>query len=134
MARSNPEMIALEAVRQLEQERIEAIRTNDADAMQRILDDKFLHINSEGKLYDKKAYVQSVRSHELAYSPDLELTETDYRVDGSIVILVGLMRGHARFDREQHVYHHKNMRVWRERGREWRLLAWQSTAVTSKPY
>jgi len=68
MARSNPEMIALEAVRQLEQERIEAIRTNNADAMQRILDDKFLHINSEGKLYDKEAYVQSVRSHELAYS------------------------------------------------------------------
>jgi hypothetical protein len=133
MARSNPEMIALEAVRQLEQERIEAIRTNNADAMQRILDDKFLHINSEGKLYDKEAYVQSVRSHELAYSPDLELTETDYRVDGSIVILVGLMRGHARLDREQHVYNHKNMRVWRERGREWKLLAWQSTAVTSKP-
>ena len=134
MALSNPEMAALEAVRRLEQIRIEAIRMNDADAMQRILDDKFVYINSEGKLYDKETYVKSVRSHGLTYSSDLELTETDYRVDGDVVILIGLMRGHARLDREQHVYSHKNMRVWRERGREWRLLAWQSTAVTPQPY
>ena len=134
MALSHPEMIALEAVRQREQIRIEAIRTNDADAMERILDENFLYINSDGKLYDKETYVKSVRSHELTYASDLELTETDYRVDGDLVILVGLMRGHARMDREQHVYAHKNMRVWRERGREWRLLAWQSTAITPQPY
>ena len=47
MALSHPEMVALEAVRQLEQIRIEAIRMNDADAMQQILDDKFLYINSD---------------------------------------------------------------------------------------
>jgi hypothetical protein len=63
----------------------------------------------------------------LTYSPDLELTETDFRVDGDVVIIVGLMLGHARIEREQDVYHHRNMRVWRERQGEWKLLAWQSS-------
>ena len=56
-------------------------------------------------------------------------TETDFRVDGDVVIIVGLMLGHARIEREQHVYHHRNMRVWRERQGEWKLLAWQSSDV-----
>jgi hypothetical protein len=129
MPPSNSEMLALETVRRLEQTRIAAIRSNDAETMALILDNKFIYISSRGKIYDKQAYLTAVRSHGLTYSTDLDLTETDYRVDGDLVILVGLMRGHARLEREQDVYNDKNMRVWRERGREWKLLAWQSTAT-----
>jgi hypothetical protein len=39
---SNPDQTALESVRHLEQVRLQAIRTNDADAMALILDDKFI--------------------------------------------------------------------------------------------
>jgi hypothetical protein len=39
------------------------------------------------------------------------------------------MLGHARIEREQDVYHHRNMRVWRKRQGEWKLLAWQSSDV-----
>ncbi len=113
----------------MEQVRIDAIRGNDADAMDRILDAKFIYINNEGKLYDKSSYITEVRTHCLTYAPDLDLTETDYRVDGDLVILAGVMTGHARLEREQHVYHHRNMRVWRARGRDWKLLAWQSSSL-----
>ena len=123
------EIVALEAVRRLEEVRIAAIRANDAETMARILDEKFIYINNEGKLYDKASYITLVRTHCLTYSRDLELTETDYRVDGDVVILAGLMTGHARLEREQHVYHHRNMRVWRARGGDWRLLAWQSSSL-----
>lgn len=121
------ELTALEEVRELEQVRIAAIRSNDADAMARILDDKFLFINGDGRIYDKADYIRSVRYHELTYSADLELTETDHRVDGDLVILAGMMHGHALLKGEQQVYHLRNMRVWRAREAGWKLLAWQAS-------
>ena len=42
------DIVALEAVRELERVRIEAIRANDADKMDQLLDEKFLYISSEG--------------------------------------------------------------------------------------
>ncbi|MEG3145195.1 nuclear transport factor 2 family protein [Sphingomonas sp. RT2P30] len=133
MSVTNTEEEALLAVRGLEKTRIEAIRGNDADAMTGLLDEKFIYINGSGKIYDRNSYVTAVRTHELTYSPDLELTETDHRVDGDLVILVGMMLGHARLDGEQQVYHLRNMRVWRARGAEWKLLAWQSSVFWQAP-
>jgi hypothetical protein len=133
MSENVGEGIGLDAVRQLEQVRRTAIRENDADAMDRILDEKFVYINSDGTVYDKRGYTRAVRSHELTYSGDFDLTETDHRVDGDVIILVGMMLGHARLGGEQQVYHLRNMRVWRARGAEWKLLAWQSSELVRAP-
>lgn len=133
MTNTNVELLALEAVRSLERVRIEAIRTNDADAMVGIIDDKFVYINGSGKIYDGDSYVKAVRTHELTYSSDLDLTETDHRVDGDLVILIGMMLGHAHLDGEQQVYHLRNMRMWRARGAGWKLLAWQSSVLWNSP-
>jgi ketosteroid isomerase-like protein len=126
---TSEDLTALEAVRKLERQRIEAIRTNDTKAMAAILDDAFIHINATGKLYDKADYIRAVENHGLTYSPDVELTETDHRVDGDLVIMAGKMLGHARLDGEAQVYHLRSMRVWRRRNDRWRLLAWQSSAL-----
>ena len=123
----------LQAVRELERLRIVAIRSNNANAMAGILDEKFIYINGSGKIYDRDSYTTAVRTHELTYSSDLQLTETDHRVDGDLVILVGMMLGHARLDGEEQVYHLRNMRVWRARGAEWKLLAWQSSVCWQPP-
>ena len=133
MPQDHDEAVALDAVRQLEQVRRVAIRENDADAMDRILDDKFIYINSDGTLYDKRSYTLAVRSHELTYSGDFDLTETDHRVDGDVIILVGMMLGHARLGGDQQVYHLRNMRVWRAREAGWKLLAWQSSELVRSP-
>jgi hypothetical protein len=136
MPQSAPEMpadrddaSALQSVRLRERQRIEAIRANDVETMTSIIDDRFLHINSSGKIYDKEAYVRAVRTHQLTYSDDVELTETDYRVDGDLVIIAGKMLGHARLDGEQQVYDLRSMRLWRRRDSGWKLLAWQSSAL-----
>lgn len=133
MLSNNTDDAALEAVRELEKLRIMAIRSNDADAMARILDEKFIYINGTGQIYDRDSYTTAVRTHELTYSSDVQLTETDHRVDGELVILVGMMLGHARLDGEQQVYHLRNMRIWRARGSEWKLLAWQSSVFWQTP-
>jgi hypothetical protein len=126
---ASDDSLSLEAVRELERRRIEAIRTNDADTMASILDPAFLYINSSGTIYDRDAYVQMVRSRQLSYADDVELTETDHRVDGDIVLMAGKMLGHARLDGDQQVFHLRSLRVWRHRETGWKLLAWQSSAL-----
>jgi ketosteroid isomerase-like protein len=126
---ANRDAAALEAVRTLERRRIDAIRTNDADTMSSMLDAAFLYINSSGTIYDKDGYVQMVRSRQLTYADDVELTETDHRVDGDIVLMAGKMLGHARLDGDQQVFHLRSLRVWRHRQTGWKLLAWQSSAL-----
>jgi hypothetical protein len=137
---SEPEVAAadegpklLETLRVLERRRIEAIRQNDVETMSSLLDDKFLYINSSGTIYDKQMYLRAVSSHQLTYSGDVDLTETDYRIDGDVVIIAGEMLGHARLDGEAQVYHLRSMRVWRRREAVWRLLAWQSSALLRPP-
>jgi len=118
---------ALRQVRALERIRIEAIRANDAEAMLRLLDPMFIYITDCGDVFDRDAYIRAVRTHQLSYDADLELTETDHRVDGDVVIVVGMMRGHARLEADMQVFRNRSMRVWRAREGGWRLLAWQSS-------
>lgn len=128
------EASTLQAVREMEQVRIAAIRSNNADVMAQILDDKFIFINSDGRIYGKVEYIKSVRSRELKYFTDVDLTESDYRVDADLVILAGMMLGHAHLQGEQQVFHLRNMRMWRSRGSAWKLMAWQASEVRSVPF
>ncbi len=123
----NPEAAALRQVRALERIRIAAIRKSDADARLRLLDPIFIYITDCGELYDRASYIQSVRTHQLSYASDLELTETDHRVDGDVLILVGMMHGHARLESDMQVFRNRSMRVWRARVTGWKLIAWQSS-------
>ena len=132
-AMADDDPVLLETLRALERRRIQAIRKNDVETMSEILDDKFLYINSDGAVYDKKKYLVAVSSHKLTYSADVDLTETDHRIDGDVVILAGEMLGHARLDGEAQVYHLRSMRVWRRREPAWRLLAWQSSTLLRPP-
>ena len=69
----------LQAVRKLERLRIVAIRSNDANAMAGILDERFIYINGSSKIYDRDSYSTAVRTHKLTYFSDLQLIETDHR-------------------------------------------------------
>ena len=97
--------------------------------MHGIIDEKFIYIDESGKVYDRSGLFEAVRTHELTFDSDVDLTETDCRIDGDLVILAGLMLGHARLDGEQQVYRLRSMRVWRSRGADWKLLAWQSSRL-----
>jgi hypothetical protein len=132
-AETDDDRAALKAVRKLEQVVIAAICKNDADAIALNLDEKFIYVTGQGKVYDKQSYILAVRSHELTYSEDFDLTETDSRADGDVLILLGMKLGHARLDGEQQVYHLRSTRIWRARGDEWKLLFWQSSEILVPP-
>jgi hypothetical protein len=119
---------ALEAVRLLERRRIEATRTNDVAALEPLLHDQLIYINSAGQTYDKQQYIDGIRSHALTYDRDFDVHETEARAFEDLVILAGIMLGHSRLDGEQQVFHFPCIGVWRNDGCEWRMIAWQSSS------
>lgn len=118
----------VDQVRALERRRIEATRINDADALEPLLHDALIYVNSVGAIYDKQGYLRSIRSHALTYDRDFDVRETEVRILDDIVILVGVMLGHSRLDGEQQVFHFPSIAVWRKEVDGWRLLAWQSSS------
>jgi ketosteroid isomerase-like protein len=128
-----PDSHALETVRALESARVAATRANDVDLLEPLLDDNLIYITSVGSIFSKDRYLRAIRTHELTYSPDFDIKETENRVLGQTVILAGLMLGHARLDGEQQVFHLRCMAVWREQADKWRLVGWQSSSIWHMP-
>jgi hypothetical protein len=128
---ANPQ--ALETVRGLERARIEAMRANNIDALDRLMDEDLVYITSVGSIYNKEVYLNALRSHGLSYSLDFDVTETECRVLDNIVILIGMMLGHARMDGEQQVFHLRCMSIWRQQTDGWKFVAWQSSAIQRMP-
>ena len=133
MSAAVAEMDCLDRVRVLERLRIEATRGNDVAALAPLLDDDLIYINSVGDVYDKARYLRAIETHTLTYERDFDVRETEHRNLDNIVILSGIMVGHARLDGEQQVFNFRCLSMWRQRLGDWRLVAWQSSSLLNKP-
>jgi ketosteroid isomerase-like protein len=118
----------LNAVRELEQLRIEATRENDADVLAPLLHEQLIYVNSAGEVFDKERYLGAIRSHSLTYDRDFDVRETEVRALEDVIILAGVMLGHSRLDGEQQVFHFPCLAIWRKDSDQWRMLAWQSSS------
>ncbi|HVU29667.1 MAG TPA: nuclear transport factor 2 family protein [Sphingomicrobium sp.] len=118
----------LEAVRALEHRRIEMTRANDADALEPLLDEQLIYVNSAGEIDDKASYLRKIRTNCLSYDEDFDVRETDVRVLDNLVIFAGVMVGHSRLEGEQQVLRFRCLAIWRKDEAGWRMIAWQSSS------
>ena len=118
----------LSQVRALERRRIDATRKNDIAALGPLLHDSLIYVNSVGQIYDKPGYLREIGSNSLSYEVDFDVRETEVRVLDDLVVLAGVMLGHARLEGEQQVFHFRCLSVWRKDAEDWRMLAWQSSS------
>jgi ketosteroid isomerase-like protein len=118
----------LSRVRALERQRIDATRANDAEALAPLLHDSLIYVNSVGQIYDKPSYLREIGTNSLSYEVDFNVRETEVRVLDNLIVLAGVMLGHARLEGEQQVFHFRSLSVWHKHDGEWRMLAWQSSS------
>lgn len=124
------ELTDLEQVRTLDRRRVRAAAANDVDALASLLDDELVYITSSGVIFNKQQYLNALRTNRLTYSEDFEVRQTEYRVLNGLIILTGVMLGHARLNGEQQVFHCRCLSVWRKQADQWRMVAWQSSPGT----
>ena len=128
MFAANPDITELDSVRALERRRVEMTRANDADALEPLLDDNLIYVNSAGEIYDKPSYLRKIRTSSLSYDEDFDVRETEVRVLDDLIIFAGVMIGHSRLEGEQQVLRFRCLSVWRKDPAGWRMLAWQSSS------
>lgn len=128
MLATNADLTELDAVRALERRRVEMTRANDADALEPLLDEKLIYVNSAGEIYDKTSYLRKIRTSSLTYDEDFDVRESEVRVLDNLIIFAGVMLGHARLEGEQQVLRFRCLAVWRKDPGGWRMLAWQSSS------
>ena len=115
-------------VRALERKRIDATRANDVAALDPLLHPSLIYVNSVGQIYDKQSYLREIGTNSLSYEVDFNVRETEVRALDNLIVLAGVMLGHARLEGEQQVFHFRCLSVWRKDDGEWRMLAWQSSS------
>jgi hypothetical protein len=118
----------LDTVRALERRRIELMRANDADALEPLLDENLIYVNSLGGMYDKLSFLRKIRTNCLTYDDDFDVRETEVRLLDNLIIFAGVMLGHSRLEGEQQVLRFPCLAVWRKDDAGWRMLAWQSSS------
>jgi len=128
MLLTDVETTELDAVRALERRRIEMTRANDADALEPLLDEQLIYVNSAGEIDDKVRYLRKIRTNSLSYDEDFDVRETEVRVLDNLIIFAGVMLGHSRLQGEQQVLRFRSLAVWRKGRAGWRMIAWQSSS------
>ena len=128
MLLTDVETTELDAVRALERRRIEVTRMNDADALEPLLDEDLIYVNSAGEIDGKPDYLRKIRTNCLSYDEDFDVRETEVRVLDNLIIFAGVMLGHSRLQGEQQVLRFRSLAVWRKGEAGWRMIAWQSSS------
>ena len=122
------ETAEIDAVRALERRRIEITRANNADALEPLLDEQLIYVNSAGEIDDKASYLRKIRTGGLTYDEDFDVRETEVRVLDRLMIFAGVMLGHSRLEGEQQVLRFRCLAIWRKDRAGWRMIAWQSSS------
>jgi hypothetical protein len=104
------------------------MRANDADALETLLDENLIYVNSVGGIYDKPSFLRKIRTNGLTYDDDFDVRETEVRVLDNLIIFAGVMLGHSRFQGEQQVLRFRCLSIWRKDEAGWRMIAWQSSS------
>ena len=128
MLAAGAETTELDTVRALERRRIEMMRANDADALEPLLDENLIYVNSLGGMYDKPSFLRKIRTNCLTYDDDFDVRETEVRLLDKLIIFAGVMLGHSRLEGEQQVLRFPCLAVWRKDDAGWRMIAWQSSS------
>jgi hypothetical protein len=120
---------AADTVAVVEQRRLDALLTADIHALDEMIDEQCTHIESNGTLRTKTAFLADVAKR--AFSFDLfEIEANHIRIFDDTAVVAGTYRNIVRVRGTPNpVKHARHLRVYVNRGGSWKLVAHQATEI-----
>ena len=119
----------LAAVQALEDERISAMCSQDAETLDRLLSDELYYMHSSGSVDTKASFLDAVRNGPLRYKT-VERRDVEARLAGdATAIFTGEASIHVEFDGAGFDLELRFVAVWVRHADAWRFEVWQSASA-----
>jgi ketosteroid isomerase-like protein len=118
----------IEAVKQQELARLQAMEKNDFDALERLLAGDLVYVHSSGTVDDKTKFLDALRSGRSRYVrivPEV----TNVRVFGDIAVINGRGKFLVHTQDQKLDLSLSYLDVWAKRDGRWQMIAWQSARL-----
>jgi Domain of unknown function (DUF4440) len=119
-----------EKVLSMEKQRFLAMLNKDTAFLDQVLADDLLYCHTTGKVDTKQSFIRSIAERTLDYKK-MDLQETSMRSYKNTVIINGKMHIIliSKSDNQQLDFTIKYLDVYRKKGKNWKLVAWQSARL-----
>jgi hypothetical protein len=117
-----------EKVLALEKQRFAAMVARDTAFLHRVLADDLLYSHTNGMVDTKASFIRSIASGTLQYQ-QMDLDDVAFRAYKNTVVLNGVMRIKVRYNGQVLEMKIKYLDVYRQNGKDWQLVAWQSAKL-----
>lgn len=119
----------LQTVLALEDERVAALCTQDAETLERLLSDSMVYVHSTGLLDTKETFLGHVRNGPIQYKTFERRAVEAYQASTSTVIIRGEAAVGVEFDGNPLDLDFRYLAVWVKHDEAWRFEAWQSSSI-----
>jgi uncharacterized protein (TIGR02246 family) len=119
---------AVDQVKKMDQQWAEATLRRDSAALNRILADDLKYVHGNASVQNKKEFIDSLKSGDLAYHT-IDFEEVDVRVVGDSAIAMSKLRLFITMGGQDQKFEVRFLRVYVKRKGAWQLLAHQATRL-----
>jgi uncharacterized protein DUF4440 len=122
----------LDHIRNLEAARFSAMKAGDLDTLAILLDTELIYVHSNGRVDDREAYLDSLRQGVIGYE-SIEVMSERHWTSADAIVLTQSVAARMRVGVGAEPVNRNAVltSVWRRNpGRDWTLVAMQSTADT----
>jgi len=111
-----------------DENRFEAMRKEDWNALDLALADDLTYVHSTARLESKAEHVANLRAGKPHYR-GIAPRDRKARVHGDLGIVNGVSEMHVERDGKEQRFTVRYLAVYKNAGGHWRMIAWQSTRV-----
>jgi ketosteroid isomerase-like protein len=113
----------------LEDRRCAAMVAADAATLSNLFDDDLVWTHSSARTDTKAGFLDALKSGGTRYL-DIKRSDEKVRVHGNLAVISGTADMQVILKGERRELRNRYTNVWAKRGGSWKMLAWQSTALS----
>jgi uncharacterized protein (TIGR02246 family) len=110
--------------------RVQALLSNDFEALEDLLTDDLTYVHSNGHLDTKDTYIGALRSGATRYL-SMEMSGLSVRADGNTAVVTGTFEARVQTRNGEVNPKPRVLIVYVKRDGRWQMLAWQSTSIAA---